>query len=68
MPIYDLEETTGHALVKERQRLEDQQPELAGGYRSFLRDYTQFREMQQQLEQRTQSGSPRNRAFAARLK
>lgn len=42
---------TKKTLREERQRLEAQQPELAGNYRDFLQSYDQYNRMKAQFEQ-----------------
>jgi hypothetical protein len=66
--VRDDRDTLGPELVRERQRLEKEQPEIATTYRSFLRDFAQFREMQKQLDHEIQAGPFQRAAFAARLK
>lgn len=61
-------ETSGYALIRDRESLEKQRPELASRYQSFLREFAQFREVQSQFKQSPKKGTPSQSTFAARLK
>ncbi len=47
---------TKKTLQEERQRLEAQQPEMAGNYRDFLDSYERYNRMKAQFEQASSEG------------
>jgi hypothetical protein len=55
----------GYDLLRDRQDLEDRQPELAGGYQKFLRGFAQFREVQRQFKHLTKKAVSRRSSASA---